>query len=218
MGMSERAPVRVVIAEDDYLVSEEIIRSVRKLGFDVVGDVATGRQAVELTQATRPDLVLMDIQMPEMDGIEAARRIQEVQPTPVIILTAHETQDLVEEASEAGVAAYLTKPPDPSQIERAASIALARFRDMMEIHRLNEELVLKNWKLKEALERIRTLEGILPLCASCKSIPDEDGNWISLDTYVTKHTRAAFSHGLCPSCEARFLKEVDSLYSENGAG
>jgi YesN/AraC family two-component response regulator len=207
----ENAPPRVVIAEDDFLVSEEIIRAVRSLGFDVVGDVATGRQAVELVGATKPDLVIMDIQMPGMSGIEAAREIQESEPTPVIILTAHETQDLVQEASEAGVAAYLTKPPDAAQIERAAHIAMARFRDMMEIHRLNEALIASNWKLREALERIQTLEGILPLCSSCRRIPHGDGEWLPLESYISRHTKAEFSHGFCPTCEARLLAEIDAM-------
>jgi YesN/AraC family two-component response regulator len=216
--MREDKSIRVVIAEDDFLVCEEIIRAVRAAGFDVVGDVATGRQAVELVQVTKPDLVMMDIQMPEMNGIEAAREIQTTCPTPVIILTAHETQDLVREASDAGVAAYLTKPPDAVQIERTAHLALARFQDMMEIHRLNEALISSNWKLREALGHIETLEGILPLCSSCRKIPDDDGDWIPLEVYITRHTNADFSHGFCPRCEARLLDEIDAMPVGGGPG
>jgi signal transduction histidine kinase len=145
--MSGQENTRILIVEDDYVVSEMIRGLSEQIGYTVVGEAANGNEAIEATQSLRPDVVIMDIRMPDMDGIEAARRIQERCPTPVVVLTAYETPELVEQAAEAGVGAYLTKPPIARDVERAITIATARFRDMMELRRLNEDLEARNEEL-----------------------------------------------------------------------
>lgn len=145
--MSKRRDVRVLIAEDSYLVSSMIRGLLQELGYDVVGEATNGVEAVEMTQSIRPDVVLMDIRMPDMDGLEAARRIHGSCPTPVVVLTSYETAELVAEAGAAGVGAYLTKPPNAREIERAIIIAMSRFADMMELSRLNAELQAQNEEL-----------------------------------------------------------------------
>jgi AmiR/NasT family two-component response regulator len=202
--------LRVVVAEDDYLISEEINRSLEKIGFELVGEAATGAEAVELACYAQPDLVIMDIKMPEMDGLEACRCIQDRCPTPVVVLTAHETQDLVAEAALSGVGAYLTKPPDPREIERAATVALARFKDMAEIRRLNAELQKSNRELRQALDRIDALEGFLSVCCYCKKVRDEDDQWVDPDHFINTHTKAAVTHGLCPQCEVGLMEKIDA--------
>ena len=139
--------VRVLIAEDDYLVCEMIKVALKEGGYAVVGEAMNGLEAVEKTSSLRPDVVLMDIKMPDMDGLEATRRIYEYCPTPVVVLTAYETADLVKEASAAGVGAYLVKPSNAREIERAITIAMARFDDLMELRRLNAELQTRNEEL-----------------------------------------------------------------------
>jgi AmiR/NasT family two-component response regulator len=131
--MSNLENVRVLVAEDDYLVAEMVKGLLEDAGYTIVGEAADGLKAVEMTQSLRPDVVMMDIGMPDMDGIEATRLIYERCPTPVVILTAYETEELVESATEAGVGAYLVKPPSVREIERAISVALACFDDMMKL-------------------------------------------------------------------------------------
>jgi CheY-like chemotaxis protein len=160
-----------------------------------------GLQAIEMTQSTRPDVVLMDIKLPDMDGIEAARRIYESCPTPVVVLTAYDTPELVERASAAGVGAYLLKPPDVHEMDRAIAIAMARFDDLMELRRLNAEL-------QDTLAKIKTLSGLLPLCSSCKKIRDDDGYWHQVEVYIRDHSEAEFSHGLCPECAKKLYPEI----------
>ena len=99
----------------------------------------------------------MDIEMPEMDGLEAARQIQEKYPCPVVLLTSHDEPEMVRLASQAGVGAYLLKPPRIEEIERALIIATARFADLTELRRLNNEL-------KIALDNVKVLRGLLPIC------------------------------------------------------
>ena len=192
---------RVLIVEDDSLVSEMIQGLLEERWYVVAGRAMNGLQAIEMTQSTRPDVVLMDIELPDMDGIEATRHIYESCPTPVVVLTAYNTPELVERASAAGVGAYLLKPPDAHEMERAITIATARFNDLMELRRLNAEL-------QDALAEIKTLRGILPICSSCKKIRDDEGYWNQLETYIQEHSEAVFSHGLCPECAKKLYPEI----------
>jgi len=183
----------VLVAEDDYLVCEEIIRTLKKLGYEDIIEAADGKEAVDKACTMKPDIILMDIQMPELDGIEAAQQIRERQPTPVIILTAYETKEFIEKASGAGVAAYLTKPPKTGDLERAITIAIARHADLMELHQLNQ-------KLEKALAEVKILRGILPICSHCKKIRDDKGYWQQIEAYIHDHSEADFSHSICPDC------------------
>jgi two-component system sensor histidine kinase/response regulator len=145
--MSERENVRVLIAEDDHMVCEMIRGLARDVGYTIVGEATDGSEALAMTQLLRPDVVLMDIRMPGVDGIEATRQIQKQCPTPVVVVSAYETSDLIERASEAGAGAYLIKPPTTRDIERAVTIATARFDDMMELRRLTADLAERNEEL-----------------------------------------------------------------------
>lgn len=111
-----------------------------EIGYTVVGEAADGYEAVEMTQQHQPDIILMDIDMPGLDGIAATSRISEQCPTPVVILTAYDTPDLISRAGHAGAGAYLVKLPSPHELDRAITIAMARFNDLVELRRLNSEL------------------------------------------------------------------------------
>lgn len=193
-------PIRLVVAEDDFLVCEEIKRILRDTAYEIVGEAGNGRQAIRLVSELHPDAVLMDIRMPEMDGLTASQRITEECPTPIVIMTAYEAADLVEMAGKAGVAAFLTKPPVLTEIDRAITIALARHADLMELRRVNQEL-------HTALEEIKTLRGILPLCSFCKKIRTADKTWEDVDVYIHKHTEADISHSVCPECMKQHYPE-----------
>ena len=142
--MTEAQNIRVLIVEDDTLVGEMIQGLLEEIGYMVVGKALDGAEAVEQTRIMQPDVVLMDIEMPDVNGIEATRQIMKQCPTPVVMVTAHESPSLVEQASAAGVGAYLLKPPSGREMERVITIAMARFEDMMNLRRLNEELQRRN--------------------------------------------------------------------------
>ncbi len=184
---------KIIVVEDDLLVIERIECELERGNYNVIGRAVNGFDAVESVVSLKPDVVLMDIRMPDMDGLEATRRIMEKYPVPIIIMTAYYTEELIKEASIAGVGAYLMKPPNIQHIDRAVFIAAARFEDMMELRRVNAEL-------KDALDKVKLLTGFLPICSSCKKIKDKDGDWTPLETYIHSNSEAEFTHSLCPEC------------------
>lgn len=132
----EKSKPSVLIADDDNVMRMVVGRLLERSGYKVVGKACDGEEALEMVSSLKPDVVLMDIHMPGMDGLEASKRIQESCPTPVVVLSAYESNDLVLQATEAGAGAYLVKPPDIGELERAITVAIARFDDMMHLHRL----------------------------------------------------------------------------------
>lgn len=198
--MKEQKPIRILVAEDDFMVSKSITRILNDLGYEQVGLASNGKEAVEMTRSLQPDLILMDIKMPELDGLQVASQIQEDSPTPIVILTAYDSTELVKEASKSGVAAFLVKPPEAFEIEKAVTIAMARHNDLMELSRTNKELQSRKEELEKALAEIKTLRGILPICAHCKKIRDDKGYWNQIESYIHEHSEAEFSHGICPDC------------------
>ena len=196
-----------MIVDDEALVVEAIRDILNHLGYVIVGEAGNGRRAVELAQSTQPEVILMDFRMPIMDGLQATRRIQQLCPTPVVLLTAHDSLDIAEQAGAAGVGAYLTKPPDAGVIERTISVAMARFKDMMELRRLNAALDRRNQELQAALAKVKQLSGLLPICANCKKIRNDQGYWQDVAVYVRDHSEADFSHGICPDCMKKLYPE-----------
>lgn len=150
--MQSKSDIRVVIAEDDFMIQELISRTVKGIGYKIAGTATDGEEAVRMVCSTKPDVVLMDIRMPKVDGLEASVQIQRDCPTPVVALTSYESEDLVEKASRVGIGAYLIKPPDAAAIERAVIIAMARHQDLMEIKKLIDR---KDTLLKEIHNRVK---------------------------------------------------------------
>ncbi len=136
---------RIVIADDESIIRMDLKEMLTSLGYLVVGEAGDGRTAVSLARELQPDLVIMDIKMPDMDGIEAARILTEERLAPVLLLTAFGQRDLIEKAKEAGVVGYLVKPFRESDLTPAIEVAIERFKEFRQL----EEQVKD---LKEALE------------------------------------------------------------------
>ena len=124
-------PRRVVVAEDESLIRLDIVEILRDNGFEVVGEAGDGETAVALAMELRPDLVIMDVKMPQLDGISAAERINKAHIAPVVLLTAFSQKELVERASEAGALAYVVKPFTPNDLLPAIEIALSRYQQII---------------------------------------------------------------------------------------
>src|SRR3954463_11777668 len=124
------AATRILVAEDNDLVALTIEEQLKGLGYDVVGVARTGAEAIDLAARLSPDLIIMDIRMPEVEGTEAAARINNQRPTPIVMLTAYTDRDTTRRAEQAGALGYLAKPVNEAELAPAINIALARFRDV----------------------------------------------------------------------------------------
>lgn len=129
-GAADRRPTRVLIAEDEALIRLDLKEMLQEEGFEVVAEVADGASAVRLTRELSPDLVILDVKMPVMDGIQAAEEIAKERLAAILILTAFSQRDLVEKARRAGAMAYLVKPFQKHDLLPAVEIAAGRFREM----------------------------------------------------------------------------------------
>jgi response regulator NasT len=142
IGMSEPTAKRtVLVAEDESLIRMDIVETLIDFGFDVIAEAADGLEAVELAKSKKPDIIVMDIKMPNLDGISAAEQIQPLR-IPIVLLTAFSQKELVERASEAGAMAYVVKPFTPNDLLPAIEIAWSRHQQLTtleaEIQDLNE--------------------------------------------------------------------------------
>jgi two-component system, response regulator PdtaR len=144
--MTEQSPQRrVVVAEDESLIRMDIVETLRDNGFDVVGEAADGLKAVELAEELHPDLMVMDIKMPHLDGLSAAEKVSRLK-IPVVLLTAFSQQELVARAAEVGAMAFLVKPFTPQDLLPAVEIALSR----------HQQLVALEHEVSDLAERLET--------------------------------------------------------------
>jgi response regulator NasT len=151
------AALRILLAEDNDLVALTLEEQLKGLGYDVVGIARSGAQAIELAGKLLPDLIIMDIRMPEVEGTEAASRINQQRPTPILMLTAYTDRETIRKAEQAGALGYLVKPVNEAELTPAINIAMARFRELQalrnEVSELQESL--------EARKLIERAKGIL---------------------------------------------------------
>jgi two-component system, response regulator PdtaR len=149
--------MRVLIADDDPIIRLDLKQMLENLGYDVVAEAGDGRQAVDLARESGPDVCILDVKMPVMDGIEAVTHISDEGIAPTILLTAYSDKELVNRAKSAGVFAYLVKPFKPSDLPPAIEVARSRFEQNLH---LNREVSSLNDKL-ESRKLIDRAKGIL---------------------------------------------------------
>ena len=150
-GASNKSPRRIIIADDESLIRLDLREMLTHLGYDVIAEAGDGQTAMELALKLRPDLVVMDIKMPDVDGITAAENLTRERVAPVVLLTAYSDQPLVERAKEAGVVGYVVKPFREAELMPVIELSLARFE---EFRALETEV----GGLKEALESRKVVE------------------------------------------------------------
>jgi len=153
----------VVVAEDEGIIRLDVIETLREAGFDVVGEAGDGEAAVRLVEETQPDLIVMDVKMPVLDGISAAERIGKLGRTAVVLLTAFSQRELVERARDAGAMAYVVKPFTAADLLPAVEIALSRHAELQalagEISDLEERFETRK-RVERAKGRLMTSMGL----------------------------------------------------------
>jgi phosphoserine phosphatase RsbU/P len=197
--------MRILIADDDPTSLAALVATLQRRGDEVVA-VSSGTEALEALQ--RPDaprVAILDWIMPGIDGVEVIRRIragETDQPPHIIIVTARGDKANIVEGLGSGADDYVCKPYDPDELRARVDVG----RRMLE---LRARLAEHARGLQQALDEVQTLRGIIPICANCKSVRDDGGYWMQVETYVSQHSEAGFTHGICPDC-------MKKLYGSSG--
>lgn len=152
--MMNMQSLRIVIADNESIIRMDLKELLEEAGHTVVAEAADGIKAIELARKFQPDLVIMDIKMPEMDGITAAKTISNERLAPVLLLTAYSQKEIVEKAKDSGVLAYLVKPVKEANLFPAIEIALSRFQELTELERELED-VKNSLETRKILDRAK---------------------------------------------------------------
>lgn len=160
-------PLKIVIADDEAIIRMDLKEILEGAGHEVVGETANGRRAVAIVRDMRPDLVILDVKMPDMDGIEAARMIDADHLAPVLLLTAFDDAELISRATDAGVLAYLVKPVEEKNLFPAMEIALSRWQEMQS---LEDELEA----MRDSLESRKLLDRAKGILMQAHGITEDE--------------------------------------------
>ncbi len=204
-----KSKVKILIVEDQFLVANDIKDNLENLGYEISAIATSGEKAVKKAGEGKTDLVLMDIVLRgEMDGIEAAEIIRSRFDLPVIFLTAYRDPKIFERAKISEPFGYLIKPFEASELHSNVEIALYKHKIEIEKKEAGEERKKLIHKLKEDLAEVNKLSGLLPICASCKKIRNEEGNWNQIEEYLSDRSEVKFSHGVCPECAKNLYPDI----------
>ena len=186
---------------EDEPVTRSTIAAMLERQIRTVYQAGDGRAGLEAFKAHRPEVVITDIRMPVMGGLDMAREIRALAPrTHIIVTTAHNDTEFFLDAIDIGIDQYVLKPV-------SRDLLFAAIRKSQEILGLERTIKFKDAEqkrlikeLQQAVASIKTLSGLIPICASCKKIRDDQGYWNQLEAYISEHSSAEFSHGICPEC------------------
>jgi len=194
--------MKILIAEDDAVSRRLLELFLTRWGYDVI-EVKDGLKALEILNRENPPAVaILDWMMPGMDGIEVCRRVRESQkmsPTHIILLTARNGKADIVQGLAAGADDYVSKPFDRDELHARIQVGLR----MVELRRKLAERVDE---LTLALDQVKQLQGLLPICSYCKNVRDDNNYWQKVESYISQHSEAQFSHGICPDCYEKIVK------------
>jgi CheY-like chemotaxis protein len=202
------------------LIVDDVPKNIQVLGHVLdkhgylIAAATDGRQALAIVADVNPDLILMDIMMPIMDGFEACRRLKAdpaTRPIPIILLTAKTATEDIVQGFALGAVDYITKPFSAQEL-------IARVQTHVELKRARDIQQALIEKLKEALKQVKQLSGLLPICSHCKKIRDDQGYWQQVEEYIRRHSEVRFSHGICPECVERYYPEFAAAKKTRSPG
>ena len=208
LSYPEKSTILIV---DDNIHNLNILASALKAyGFEP-SVAQSGEETLELLNHSTPDLILLDVMMPGMDGFETCRHLKENPATraiPVIFVTALADIESKVKAFEAGGVDYVSKPLELQEVLARVATHLTLRYLQQQLEQKNNALQEKNLQLQEALDKVKTLRGLLPICANCKKIRDDGGYWQQVEAYIADHSEAEFTHGICPTCMEKLYPDL----------
>jgi sigma-B regulation protein RsbU (phosphoserine phosphatase) len=194
--------VKVLIAEDDAVSNRYLEAALRKWGYEVIATKNGAEAWRALSGPAIPRMAILDWMMPETDGLELCRRIRQtpgLRATYVILLTARGGHGNAVQGLEAGADDYVTKPFDHEELR-------ARVQVGARVAQLQASLAERVSELEETMAKLKQLRGLLPICSYCKKIRTDQNYWQQVEGFISEHTEAQFSHGICPECYAKFVQ------------
>ncbi|NUR53209.1 MAG: response regulator transcription factor [Acidobacteria bacterium] len=198
--------MRALVADDDRTAALILGRALERCGLEVTA-VHDGLAALAaLAEADRPSIAVIDWMMPGLDGVEVCRRLRRDparQHVYVLLVTGRDSRADVIAGLDAGADDYLVKPFNDDELR-------ARVRVGMRVVTLQASLAERVVQLQAALSRVKQLAGLLPICSYCKRIRSDEDYWEQLESYVSQHSEAQFSHGICPPCLDRVEREFEA--------
>lgn len=195
--------MRILTADDDAMLRHGLSVQLQRWGYEPIVCANGDEARAVLRGENPPQLAILDRTMPGAGGIELCAEVrgdERLRSIYVILLTAHDTRDDILHGLDGGADEYLTKPLDWEMLK-------ARLKSGARIATLQHELALHVKELQEALANVKQLSGLLPMCSYCKRIRDDGDYWQQLETYLSHHSEAEFSHGICPSCLEQVAKD-----------
>lgn len=199
--------MKILIADDDANMVNLLCKYLKEWNYEVI-TAADGMEAIEqMMDKNAPPLMILDWLMPKMNGVEVIRKLRQVEssaPPYIILFTVRDEKKAIIEGLEAGANDYVTKPFDKDEFR-------ARIRVGERFVGLQNALAEKISDLQDALTQIRTLSGIIPICMFCHKIRSDQKSWERLEKYISEHSEAEFSHGICPECAAKHYPSAPSI-------
>lgn len=194
--------IRILLVEDDKVDQMAVKRLVRDKGLPY--DLKTAlsvTEGIEQINKFKFDVILLDYQLGDGTGLDLLKEIKEA---PVIFVTGFGSEEIAVQAMRAGAYDYLIKSPDRNYL----AVLPSTVQNVLARKRMEEERKELIKELQEALAKIKTLSGFLPICSSCKKIRDDKGYWNQIETYIQDHSEAEFTHSLCPVCMKKLYPDL----------
>jgi len=201
--------VDLMIVEDEIVIQYQLKKQLERMGFHVSSTATRGMEAINKAEKQKPDVVLMDIQLEgDMDGIEAASIIKNRFDIPIIFTTAYADEEKINRAKLTVPYSYLVKPVKERDLKIAVDMAfhVSEVNAQRKLAEMDREMTIT--RLEEALESVKKLSGLIPICAKCKKIRNDAGYWNQVETYIENHSEAVFSHAICPECAELLYKDT----------
>jgi len=208
--MEEQRKEKILIVDDNPANLILMESHLEGLPVDCV-KVLSGQEAVKAAAEDDFALVLLDVQMPGMDGFETAAALRDQGKThfvPIIFITAMDQKTYEFKGYESGAVDYISKPVDEDILRSKVRIFMDLCVQKRIIESQRAELSLKVTELQKAIDEIKVLRGIIPICVHCKKIRDDAGYWESVEQYIQEHSEAGFSHGICPDCLKKHFPDI----------
>ncbi|MFP4446343.1 MAG: response regulator [Desulfosudaceae bacterium] len=213
--------VRVLIVEDSDTDRETYRRFLQQCQHNeyVLKEAANMTAGLAACRSFAPECVLLDYRLPDGDGLEFLQELGDGRgnvPVPIIMLTGEGNEEVAVQAMKQGAMDYLVKGRIKEDLLcRTTQMAMEKCDLIVTIRRQQEEKDALIQELREALDQVKTLKGIVPICANCKKIRDDEGYWQQVETYIQEHSDAEFSHGVCPDCLRKlYPDQADKVLAE----